>query len=480
MSSSLPPLPSSSSSTTSSSSANGNNNDGGGSRLAGSSTTRRGDDYEGPSRSRPRGVYEVWPEPFLEALATHIAADSALFSGRLSAAQALSNVFQVCSTWRAVSRSELLWQRLTHRIWHRSNLLRRTWREEFIYRHRTARNFRTRRSVHFNLGFDPADIEDPTDPNAVACRCLALSDHYLAAGFADGTVRIFDLRTRLHAGTYRPLYRDRLGPFSRAVSGIILTRTRLVFASLDGDIHVANLLNGPHHRVVRRARLGDLLNDGALVDFAGCEQWWVGLYAGVPGRAFHIWSGLTEELTFVGGSLTDPYAVAGWRTLTESSTELVGRVRVTRGGDSAVACTSARVMVFDLRNQGVILGEEEYGRGVIVGCTDVWNEAYVTVDGRGAASVRRVETMEEICRFGLNVGRSGGRAAAAMNGGYAMICGGGVVRVWGIEGREGEYLYRFGERVQGEVNAMVADERHVATAVGDTVIHLWDFGAEED
>ncbi|CAI0378012.1 unnamed protein product [Linum tenue] len=454
----LPPLPSSSSSSS-------QGNDGG------------GDEYEGPSRSRPRGaVNEVWPEPFLEALATHVATDAALFAGRLAAAQALANVFQVCSTWQAISHSDLLWQRLTHRIWHRRHLLHRTWRQEYMYRHRTARNFRTRRSVHFNLRFD---VEDPTDPNALSCRCLAISDHHLAAGFADGAVRVFSLRTRLHSRTFRPLYRDRLGPFSRAVSGIVLSGSaRLVFATLDGDIHVASLNTNNNNN---KARVGDVLNDGALVDFAGCGQWWVGLYAGVPGRAFQIWNGQSEELTFVGGSLTDAQAVAGWRTLTES-TEAVGRVRVSRGGESAVACTDARVMVLDLRNQGVILGEEEYGSGVVVGCTEVWREAYLSVDGRGVASVRRVGRMveEEMVLCGFGVG--GAAVMGCLNGGCAVICGGGgVVRVWGIERREGEYLYRFGERVQGEIKAMVADDRHVALAAGDGAgIHLWDFGAAEE
>ncbi|CAI0383518.1 unnamed protein product [Linum tenue] len=136
-------------------------------------------------------------------------------------------------------------------------------------------------------------------------------------------------------------------------------------------------------------------------------------------------------------------------------------------------------MVLDLRNQGVILGEEEYGSGVVVGCTEVWREAYLSVDGRGVASVRRVGEEEMIlCGFGVG----GAAVMGCLNGGCAVICGGGgVVRVWGIERREGEYLYRFGERVQGEIKAMVADDRHVALAAGDGAgIHLWDFGAPEE
>ncbi|KDP29922.1 hypothetical protein JCGZ_18491 [Jatropha curcas] len=449
----------------SSSSEDGNGNGSG--RHYGAGSSRAGE-YEGPSRTRPRAINEVWPEPFVEALAAQVAIDASRILGRLAAAQALANVFQVCSTWRAVSRSDMLWRRLTRRIWGRTHLLHDTWRDEYIYRHRTARNFRTRTSSHFNLHFDPADVDDPNDPDALICRCLALSDYHLACGFSDGAVRLFDLRTRHHTRTFRPQHRDRLGRFSRAVTGIIITSTRLVFATLDGDIHVAIITsNAPP----RRVHYGDVVTDGALVDFTGRGQWWVGLHAGVPGRAFHIWDSNTEELTFVGGLLTDPDSVTGWHTLTEL-TELVGRVRVT-SLESAVACTSLRRMAFDLRNQAVILHEEEYRRGNIVGCFDVWNEAYIEVNNRGTARVRRVDTLQEICRFNIRPQRG---MLGCINGGYALICAGGVIRVWEIE-RTGEYLDSFGDGV-GEVNALVGNDRHVAAASGDATIHVWDFGAE--
>lgn len=220
----------------------------------------------------------------------------------------------------------------------------------------------------------------------------------------------------------------------------------------------------------RRARLGDVLNDGALVDFAGCGQWWVGLYAGLPGRAFRIWNGNTEEVLYEGGSLTDPEAVMGWHTLTEL-TEFVGRVRVS-SQESAVACTSSRLMVFDLRNleAGAILDDPQ---GLIVSSFDVCNAAFIVVDSRGVAIVRRVDTFEEVCRFNV---RSQRGVMGCMNGGYALMCSGGVIRVWEIEQR-GVQLYRFGQRV-GEVNALVADDRHVAAASSDTTIRLWDFGAQ--
>ncbi|PRQ52501.1 putative transcription factor WD40-like family [Rosa chinensis] len=436
--------------------------------AAGTSTVRqRRDDFEGPSSSRRRAVSEVWPEPFLEALAAQVAIAASRNSGRLAAAAALANVFQVCSTWRAVSRSDLLWRRLTRRIWGRTRLLQDTWRDEYVYWHRTARNFRTRRYAHTILYFDPSDVDDA---DGLTCRCLTLSDNYLACGFADGAVRLFDLATRLHVSTYRPHQRDRLGRFSRAVTGIVISNSRLTFATLDGDIHVADVPGPP---ITRRAHLGQVMDDGVLVDFTGCGRWWVGLYAGVPGRAIHIWDSNTEELVYVGGELTEPEAVVGWHMLTEMS-GFVGRVRVTTQ-ETAVACTSARVIVFDLRNGGEVLAEEQYRRGIVVTATDVSDAAYVVVGNRGLARVRRVDTSEELCRFSVRgAGQMG--AMGCMNGGYALMCAGGVIRVWEVE--RGEELYTFWERV-GAVNAFVCDERHVVAWGSDATLHLWDFGGQE-
>ncbi|KAK3022467.1 hypothetical protein RJ639_046342 [Escallonia herrerae] len=449
------------SSSSSTSSEDGGNGAGGGGG---------GGDFEGPSSSRRRSGNGVWPEPFVEALATRVAIDASRSVGRLAAAPALFNLFQVCSTWRAVSRSDLLWQNLTHNIWQRYHRLHDSWRDEYIYRHRTSRNFRVRQYVYTTLDFFPSNNDDNNNNEILSCRRLALSDHHLAAGFSDGSVCLFHLPTRLHLSTFHPHHHDRLGPFSRAVAGIILSDTKLVFASFDGDIHVAIIINaGP----LRRAHLGDVVNDGVLVDFSGCGKWWVGLYAGVPGRAFHVWDGNTEELVFVGGTLTDPEAVMGWHLLTEELTELIGRVRVT-SQELAVACTSRRVIVFDLRNQVLVLGEEEIRRRLVVGSLDARNEAFIIVDGRGMASVRRAATLEEVCRFTVR-GASQRRVSGCMNGGYAIMCVGGIIRVWEVE--HGEYLYSFTERI-GEVGALVADERRVASCSSDNTIHLWDFGAQ--
>lgn len=68
------------------SSSSSSSGDGGGARG----------DYDAPSSSRQRRSNNgVWPEPFVEALATHVAIDASQTQGRLVAAQVLFNVFQV-------------------------------------------------------------------------------------------------------------------------------------------------------------------------------------------------------------------------------------------------------------------------------------------------------------------------------------------------------------------------------------------------
>ncbi|EYU34346.1 hypothetical protein ABFS82_11G033400 [Erythranthe guttata] len=434
---------------------------------------------QGPSssRSRIRWSNEVWPEPFLEALAFQLAVDASLSLGRLAAAHALFNIFQVSTTWQAISRSDLLWRNLTQRIWNvgGDDLIRATWREEYIYRHRTASNFRSRRYTYTTLHFVPTDNNNNNNNDGLSCRRLALSGRYIAAGFSDGAVHLFRLSTGAHISTFYPQHRDRLGRFSSAVSGIVLSDSRLVFATLDGDIHTA-VVGGDGAAPLRRAHLGDVVNDGALVDFAGGDQWWVGLFAGVPGHAFHIWNGQTEELVFVGGTLTDPEAVMGWHLLTEL-TDLIGRVRVTGRGTTALACTSLRAVAFDLQNQGVVLAEEEFRRGVVVGSFDAANASAVVADVRGGATVRRVDDLAEVCRFSVR-GAAGaqGEVLGCVNGGFGVVWGGGIIRVWEIE-LYGQYLYSFREGI-GICNALIADERYVAACSSDGTIHLWDFGAQ--
>lgn len=177
-----------------------------------------------------------------------------------------------------MSRSDLLWQNLSNRIWSRRHLVRPTWHDEYVYWHQTSNNFLHRRYVYRTLHFVPPNNDDNLNDN-LSCRRLALSDNHLAAGFSDGSVQLFHLPTRVHLSTFHPQQRDRLGRYSRAISGIILSDEKLVFASLDGDIHVV-VIGGAEQAIPRRVHLGDVVNDGALVDFTGCDRWWVGLYAG--------------------------------------------------------------------------------------------------------------------------------------------------------------------------------------------------------
>ncbi|KAE8671083.1 hypothetical protein F3Y22_tig00111996pilonHSYRG00143 [Hibiscus syriacus] len=325
---------------------------------------------------------------------------------------------QVCSTWQAVSRSDPLWHRLTSAIWGRTHRLQATWHEEYVYRHQTSQNFRLRRSVHETLHFDPTGVEIS---DGFICRCLTLSDTHLACSFADAT--------------------------------------------LDGDINVA-IIDGQQQ--ARRAHVGNIV-DGSLVDFTGCGRWWVGLYAGVPGRVIHIWDGNTEDLVYMNTTLTDRESLMGWHMLTEL-TETIGRVRVT-SQESVVACTSNRFMVLDLRNPVFPLHDRESRIGLMVNSLDTNNEANITVDNRGRATVRRANTLEELYRFNTRLGS----VMSCTNLVYSLMCAGGVIRVWEIE--HGQYLYSFAENVGAE-NAMVGDDQHVAMASSDTRIHLWDFGAQ--
>ncbi|CAA0814707.1 Transcriptional regulator STERILE APETALA [Striga hermonthica] len=438
-------------------------------------------EFEGPSSSRRRTITVVaawqhpagvWPAPFVEALAFRVAVDASRTSGRLAAAQALFNIFQVCSTWRAVSNSELLWYNLSRHIWISAGLgCRPTWRDEYIHRHRTAVNFHLCRHAHVALHLLP-DV-GPAG-RQLSCRRLALSDLHLAIGFSDGGVHIFRLPDGPHLiSMLYPHGHDRhLGRFSSSVSGIILTDARLVFATLDGDVHVSGL---DGQSFLRRARMGDVVSDGALVDFSGSDRWWVGLYAGVPGRSFHIWNGETEELLFVGGSLTDTEALTGWHSLT-IMTDPIGRVRVTAQGH-AVACTAHRVIAFDLQNQvATVCGDEQSRRGIIVGSFDSNHDSLLVADGRGRAHVRRVGDLGEVSRFAVRRGSGRmGKVLGCMNSGCAVLSVGGLIRVWGIE--SGEYLYSFSERME-ECSAIVVDETRVAACSSDGIVHVWNFGAQ--
>ncbi|KAH9292106.1 hypothetical protein KI387_042692 [Taxus chinensis] len=92
----------------------------------------------------------VWPELFVEAVAREVAVAAANGDGALVAGPAVVTIFQVCSTWRNISNSEILWEALARHVWDASQTTRRmhSWREEFIRLHLTASNFRHNRAKH--------------------------------------------------------------------------------------------------------------------------------------------------------------------------------------------------------------------------------------------------------------------------------------------------------------------------------------------
>ncbi|QHN90894.1 hypothetical protein HN51_049216 [Arachis hypogaea] len=426
-------------------------------------------------QQRLRAMNEALPEVLLEILAAQVAIDASNRHGRLAAAPAVARLFQVCSTWRGVSHLDPLWQRLTRLIWRRAYLIRDTWREEYIYWHRTARNFALGAPSFHVPHFDPSMPPNGAgDRQTLLCRCLALSDRHLACGFADGTVRLFDVETLAHVSTFRTNHGPRFGPFSRSVSGIILSNSTLTFARLDGDIFVAsvNVANEPPQQVVA----GDVVNNGVLVEFAGNSRWWVGLYAGLPGRAFQIWDAPNQQLVSVGGTLTDPETVMGWHMLTEL-VEPVGRVRVTEP-DYVVACTSSRLVCFSLWNPEEVIRDVGSVTGFVVSSLDARHDAFVVVERNGYGTVRRASTFERLSRFRLRPQWVRG-LLACINLSYVLTYSGvtRMLRVWNIEQLAGVFCCALEVRDNApEGNAMVANERHVAISWNDTFIQLLDFG----
>ncbi|XP_074566306.1 transcriptional regulator STERILE APETALA-like [Curcuma longa] len=433
-----------------------------GTRLGGRRT-----DY--PSSSRQRSADVVWPEHFVESVAAHVADDAARSSGRLAAAPAVVAMFQVCPTWRAVARSEFFWQILCRRIWFRRRRSLPSWREEYIHFHRTAANFRAGRYVY-------SSILPPPSVGLSCCR-LALSDRHLAAGFLDGSVRLYDVPACRLVATFRAdPHRDRLGRFSQAISGLVLLDDRLAFASQDGDVHVAEL--GCSGSLPRRALVGNLVVDGTMVDFAGNARWWVGLFAGAPEHSWHVWDAATELLVFVGGGLMDPAAVVGWHMLTDVLKPVVGRVRILEQG-VVVGCTASSMEVLDLNGvTGTILNQSELRHGALVGSFDACHGRVMVVDLRGMAEVREVPALTDVSQFTAlrqsELQQGTLSVEGCMNWGYALVCTSRGVQVW--DSITGQYLYVFRQRI-GIASAMVASNRYVVAWTNDTGLHLWDFGA---
>ncbi|KAJ0966041.1 hypothetical protein J5N97_027179 [Dioscorea zingiberensis] len=430
-----------------------------------------------PSPSRRRSAEAVWPEHVVEAVAIRVASDVSLSAGRLAVAPAIVSIFQVCSTWRAISSSELLWRELSRLVFNRHHPLRPSWREEFVRLHRLGLNFRFNRYSHHSV----------YPPSITACRRLAVSDHHLAAGFLDGSVVLFELPSCQHLVTYPFDHtRERLGNFSQSISGIVLLFDRLIYASQDGDVHVAEALYPPSSWPCRRVHVGNLMEDGVLVDFSGDDRRWVGLYAGVPGRSFRVWNAEADQqqVLYVGGSLTDPDSVAGLHLLTDLPGPMLGRARVGQPGTMMVACTGSGLQAIaiggdhDDDNAGEVLSEVEFPRRAVVECMDACEGSVLLMDSRGRARVLQAKTLEEVCRFNTMRRRRGRLSAGCMNWGYVVIClPDGVIKVW--DAATGKKLYSFRERICEYSSTIVASYRHVAVICPRTgKLNIWDFGGD--
>lgn len=177
-----------------------------------------------------------------------------------------------------------------HLVWNPNDRQRsESRREQFIRLHKSASNFRHNRAIYTAIEYEVSN-DSNSNGSGTACRCLALSSNYLAGGFYDGAIRIFSLTSKECIRTMKAVDQNCLGPLSQAIAGLVLHQDKVVFASFYGSIFVGSISSGD----VRRAHAGKVRDDGTLVDFTGCDRYWLGLYAGISGHACHIWDAGTE------------------------------------------------------------------------------------------------------------------------------------------------------------------------------------------
>ncbi|KAJ7556789.1 hypothetical protein O6H91_05G098600 [Diphasiastrum complanatum] len=410
----------------------------------------------------------VLPESVVEIIALQLALNVSASTGPLSAAPAIANMFQVCWTWRNISRSELLWETLCVAVWGvRSRHEGRTWYQEYLLVHVTSINLRTGNYRHYKLNYE---ISGDSNGRSEKCRCLALSGRFLAGGFSDGAIRVFDLKSRLCMCTMKPVHRDRFGPLSRAITGLVIDNEKVTFASLDGSVFVGNIVEALH----RRVHVGNVIQDGALISFTGCSRWWVGLYAGSPGNSIRIWDAATREPVFQGGHIMDNDAMRGWNLFLEQATR-IGSLRVSN--DSyLVSTTQTKISVVDLETFGLRLNIEREEQ-IAVEAFDVKYNRLLTSSYDGDAQVRRLPHLQEQCR--LQHVRAGSdsnhrtKIVGALNTRQAFLCISGVINAW--DAVSGSHLYRVDEQLGSDVYDLVASDQFVAACVSDIGLHLWDF-----
>jgi len=334
-----------------------------------------------------------------------------------------------------------------------------------------------RSMLQLNTMFPAIPTAMVTAQRAGASRCRRT---IWREGFFDGAVRILNLTSKECIRTMRAGDQNRLGSLSQAIAGIVLHQDKVVFASFYGSIFVGSISRGD----VRCAHPGNVRDDGTLVDFTGCDRWWVGLYAGISGHACHIWDAGTEELVFNGGDITDPDALRGWRMLTEQA-ERIGRVKL-GGNGLLLLATRLKVEVLDLETLGIpFTDEEETDDGIIVESVDVNRDRFLAASNDGNARVRKIRALENVCAFqfdglggaddhssGINNNNNYRKILGTLNTWLAFICIDGVVHAWDAD--SGARLYRLVEQV-GDVFDLVGDDEHVAVCAVDNGIHLWSF-----
>ncbi|KAI5069574.1 hypothetical protein GOP47_0015875 [Adiantum capillus-veneris] len=426
-------------------------------------------------RGRERGALASWwPEECVERVAFLLAAQAARASGPRSAAPALSFFFQVCSSWRAVFYSESLWRSLCIAVWREeARGVEESWQDTYIRLHRTASNFWRGRAEHslldYQVSSDSNELGDRGDGSV--CRRLALSREYVAGGFSDGSLRIFSLASKECISTLEPFHESVIGPHSTSVAGISLAFNdgTVAFASMDGSVFAGDIAAG----ACRRVETSNYVNDGILVDFSGSSSRWAALYAGVRGRALHVWNAYTEELLHIGGDMTDADAYAGWSLLVNNA-DHIGRVRISQD-TLAVVATRSKLCVLDMETLSTLftMGMTRSSQALSASLA-LHQDRILLVCANGMARVWASRSMEETARVRVGTVTRGAMVYGAMNAWMVLICNNGMIDVWDYS--SDTLMYRLAEERLVEVNDMVANNEYVVACCNqEEGIHVWDF-----
>ncbi|EFJ34006.1 hypothetical protein SELMODRAFT_406361 [Selaginella moellendorffii] len=409
------------------------------------------------------GAAAFLPESVVEAVAVEAAAAAARAHGAMAASRTLACIFQVCSVWRSVSQSELLWENAFNVVWPtQARQPERSWRREFQRAHATASNFRRGRARHTILVEEETGGRHYEPP-----RSLAISNDYLVGGHFDGALRIFDLKTKACVWTLRANQEEGFGPLSRAIAGISLQGDDIVFGSVDGNVFTASASRGNRVRV----HVGRVIQDGALISFAASQRWWIALYAGSVGHCFRLWDAATKQVVYRGGNMTDDDAMRGWHMLVERAGR-VGRVRIVNE-ELLVAANRRRIRVHDLGTHGMplIVERDQEAENNAVEAMDVRGNKLLSASYEGLARIRELPTMVEV----LTVRHPGVHANprlrpddrdqmqqlfGTLNSRQLFLCFSGAVNAWDCS--SGEHLYSLREETGYMYNDMVASDSCLA------------------